>query len=1283
MGIGESLKKALNFGAMFYAGKKAVRILSDMTEESTGYVEQVNLFNVSFGKGIEGLNQYYEKAIGFQEELERKLSTNIAESMQYEATFNSIAKSIGLGAENASLLSESLTKVGYDLSSLYNTDPSKAMQKLQSGVLTGQSRPLRDFGIDVTQATLQTDLDILGIDRKISSLSQAEKVVLRYISTLRQAQIAQGDFANTMESPANQLRIFDAQVTSFKRNMGNLWQGFLGGILPYINGILMVVNELLKMTAKLFGFQAFEQGVNIGASLGVDDLSDSLGSSVEKAKELKAQLMGFDEINNITLQDSSSSGSGSGAGIGGIDQRLLDAMSEYDNLMDSAKNKAADIRDKMLEWLGFHRTDAGGWELNRGLTNLEKMLDVAKGIGVAILGWKVSSTIAKLFSSLGLVGKENAMHFATGFTLSITGAWFLWNGTKHLMDGDWDLFTILETMFGVGATSLGIASMIKATALGKSITWGKALVIGLGVSFVIQGWEVFTNGLKEGDLKQEIIGALGLGAGISMAIIPNLNTIKTIFKGLATKITSAFAVGVNGAKSFGSALLNLGTKAIGTTAGIAGLTLSIGNAYNSMKKYHEGTKSSAEATKEFVLSIAGATASGAVLGATFGGIPGAIIGGLVGAIGSGTSAFLGMKSATQDCTRQLEQLDKITEEFDATYNEYVQSHIDANKALENSYGSKMTEIKYAENLKKKLDGLVDSNGHIIEGYENRADAILGELSQALGIELGRNGDLITKNGEVIKSYDELSNNIQEIIKQKKQEAKIEVLTEKYKEALRFQLDYTEKRKELQEKLNRAIETENEMREKNASAEQLEKAREKTHALAEELLEFDSQMRNSIDTINSYEYDMIAVQNEFTKETMDQYDKILEKAKETKGGELTVQEENDAKMLALAKTNMEEFLKLYDTQDEKVQAHMLNIGTTIDTYSPKLSEKWKELATKSVNTFTEELSKIEPDIQAQVLKDVTITNGMSSELAEAWANLAKSSKDEFEKKINEVDISTQSAILSSITSIFGCKQEYIESWITLANNGSEEYNKALSRLPEDTREQINNIVLEAKNGITPLEGIMSNASKNAMNLFNTGFMSKQMDIFNTATNLASGVQSRLGINTYGIGVNIGLGVQQGLLSTMSNINNAVTSITNSVLKTFKGNLVIKSPSRKMRSLAKNVPLGIALGIDDESDSVYTSMDRLTDAMTINTDDLKIDVKDIVDFSQINGRIQSESNVNVNSNLSQQLSEGIARGFRNAKVVSRIEAKIEKGVLLKEIQAEAEEYETQTGEPAFNF
>ena len=213
------------------------------------------------------------------------------------------------------------------------------MQKLRAG-LSGQTKPLRDLGLDITQQSLEPLLDELGIERSTKQLSQAEKMIARYIVVLRQASLAHGDFAKTMDSPANQLRIFNAQITAFKRNMGNLWQGLLGNILPYVNAIMMVINELLKMVAKLFGFEVSDQNVNISAGVGADDLADDLGTATGKAKELKKQLMGFDEINNITLPDKTSGGSGGGASVGGIDKRLLDAMKEYDNLMDKVKSKA-------------------------------------------------------------------------------------------------------------------------------------------------------------------------------------------------------------------------------------------------------------------------------------------------------------------------------------------------------------------------------------------------------------------------------------------------------------------------------------------------------------------------------------------------------------------------------------------------------------------------------------------------------------------------------------------------------------------------------------------------------------------------------------------------------------------------------------------------------------------------------------------------------------------------------------------------------------------------------
>lgn len=394
----DAFKKTINFSAIYLGARQALSTLKEMTDASVDYTETVNLFNVSFGKGIEGLNQYYEQAISFQERLEEKLGVNIEESMRYQALFNSMTKSMGLSANYAYTLSENMTKLGYDLASLYNIDPTSAMTKLRAG-LAGQTEPLRELGLDITEQSLKPVAESLGIDRSIRNMSQAEKAVLRYIAVLRQATIAQGDFARTMDSPANQLRIFNAQVTAFKRNMGNLWQGILGGILPYVNAVMMVINELLKMVAKLFGFEVSSQPVNISANIGADDLASDLGTAGKKAKELKAQLMGFDEINNINLDNDTSSGSGtSSGGAGGIDQRLLNALTGYDNLMDSVSNKATEIRDKIMEWLGFTGDEIHDMERLREILNIIKI--TAGVIGTLILGWKITNFLGNLSGAI-------------------------------------------------------------------------------------------------------------------------------------------------------------------------------------------------------------------------------------------------------------------------------------------------------------------------------------------------------------------------------------------------------------------------------------------------------------------------------------------------------------------------------------------------------------------------------------------------------------------------------------------------------------------------------------------------------------------------------------------------------------------------------------------------------------------------------------------------------------------------------------------------------------------
>ena len=217
---------------------------------------------------------------------------------------------------------------------------------------TLQTKPLRSYGIDVTQTSMQPILNSLGItDRSIKQMSQAEKEILRYLATMKQAKVAMGDFANTIESPANQMKVFKQQLVEAKVALSSLFIGTFSKILPYANAFLMVVKEVAKSLADIFGIKLSDYNTGIASSEDAyAGLSDSIDDATDSVKELKRQTLGFDEIHNINeSKDSGTSASG------GIDQRLLDAIQGYDNGMNKVRMKATDIRDKWLEILGFQK----------------------------------------------------------------------------------------------------------------------------------------------------------------------------------------------------------------------------------------------------------------------------------------------------------------------------------------------------------------------------------------------------------------------------------------------------------------------------------------------------------------------------------------------------------------------------------------------------------------------------------------------------------------------------------------------------------------------------------------------------------------------------------------------------------------------------------------------------------------------------------------------------------------------------------------------------------------
>ncbi|MBE5820445.1 MAG: hypothetical protein E7310_06525 [Clostridiales bacterium] len=503
-------------------------------------IETNNLFEVSMGKVVDEYgnldvtaSEYYTKAINFQNEMNEKLLTNKAELKKYQAMYFSMLKSQGIDKSSSYFMSENLTKAGYDIASLYNLDVSDAMAKIKSG-LAGQVESLRKIGIDVSESALKKVLDEAGIERSVQQLSYAEKEIARYISIVDQAKMAQGDFAKTFEQPANQIRVFKNQLLELKQIAGSFITNAFGGIIVAANGIIMAIKEILKAIAILFNWDLESGGADLSSSVGVEDLTSGLGGATKKAKELKKQLMGFDEINNISKPTNTSAG-GSGGVATGIDDKLLKSLKEWDNKMSSISSKAKEIRDSILEWLG----------LSDG----------------------IPKTFEEWWKKLGAIQK-------TIITISaiIAGIFVIGKITK-LVNWITTLITILKTgqgattTFGYGLQTIGkIAGGVK-TGFSVLVEWGKKAVTQYGL-FREAGFGV----MESLQLTNGYLGATNQGF---LSIIP----------------TTARVIG-----------------------GLTGLVASSALTYTSMQDLESGTITAEEGLLKLAGGLAGAAASGAVLG---------------------------------------------------------------------------------------------------------------------------------------------------------------------------------------------------------------------------------------------------------------------------------------------------------------------------------------------------------------------------------------------------------------------------------------------------------------------------------------------------------------------------------------------------------------------------------------------------------------------------------------------------------------------------------------------
>lgn len=281
--------------------------------------------------------------------------------MNYQATFGQMASSMGVASETSLKLSQALTEIGADLASVKNLDFESVWNDMASGMV-GMSRTLDKYGVNIRNVNLQEKLSELGIDAKVSKLGQEEKALLRVIILLQSTKYAWGDLADTINQPANQLRLLEANFGNLARTIGSLFLPIVTKVLPYLNAMAIALQRLFSWIGSLLGIKMSGFGTSIGSAAAdwgdMEDaaggVADSTGDAAKNTKKMADNLQGFDKLNVISTKSDSGSGNGSGAG-GGVGADLTaafdKAFEEYQQAWDAAfanvENSAQQMADKI------------------------------------------------------------------------------------------------------------------------------------------------------------------------------------------------------------------------------------------------------------------------------------------------------------------------------------------------------------------------------------------------------------------------------------------------------------------------------------------------------------------------------------------------------------------------------------------------------------------------------------------------------------------------------------------------------------------------------------------------------------------------------------------------------------------------------------------------------------------------------------------------------------------------------------------------------------------------
>lgn len=462
--------------------KAIAEYLGNAVAKFNDFYEATDLFHNAMGNLSGEADTLISKMQGL-------LDVDPTKAMTYMATIQSLGTSFGLTSDKAYVLSKNLTQLAYDEGSYWNKDVAETFTAMSSAI-SGEIEPIRRLGVDLSQARLQQELLALGFNKQVSSLSQADKAVLRYIAIMKQTANVQGNLAQTIQSPANQIKILKAQLDMLAKSVGSLLYPAMKSILPPLIAAVQLIREFVQWVAKLMGvkvvFTDFTKSAGSVGGIG-DAMDDTTDSTKKAAKALKDYTMGFDELNIIDpTQGSSGSGGGASAGniLGDVDLSGYDMFKQYNEefakQIDAIKQKIK----AMLPLIATVATALAAWKLTNLITDIvdaiskmNALKSIVLGLGVFTVGVVLEITGIKDAIENGVNGK-NFAEIVLGALIGTTGAAILGKGIAQFI------------VTGFGNTAVGAA--IKAA--GGSTA---GAIIGAAVGGVVTGIPMFVTGVYD------------------------------------------------------------------------------------------------------------------------------------------------------------------------------------------------------------------------------------------------------------------------------------------------------------------------------------------------------------------------------------------------------------------------------------------------------------------------------------------------------------------------------------------------------------------------------------------------------------------------------------------------------------------------------------------------------------------------------------------------------------------------------------------------------------------